>query len=334
MVFDYPLIWACLIAVAVLAYVILDGFDLGIGALFLLHPKKEDRDAMMESVAPVWDGNETWLVLGGGGLLAVFPLAYAIILPALYLPLIVMLLGLILRGVAFEFRPRSGDYRFLWDWSFAWGSIIAALAQGVALGALVHGIHVVGRGYGGGTWDWLSPFSALTGVALLVGYGLLGACWLIVKTTGPLRAMAQRQAKILAFATLLLIGVVSLWTPFINADYFTKWLAYPAVLYSAVVPLVLLGCAGLLVRGLTRDSDWLPFLASLGIFITCFGGLGISFYPYIVPTSVTLWQAAAPDISLRFLLVGTAVLLPMVLIYTGHAYWVFHGKVGNGSGYH
>ena len=334
MAFDYPLIWACLIAFAVMAYVILDGFDLGIGALFLLHPKKEDRDAMMDSVAPVWDGNETWLVLGGGGLLAVFPLAYAIILPALYLPLIVMLLGLILRGVAFEFRSRSAGYRFLWDWSFAWGSIIAALAQGVALGALVHGIHVTGRGYGGGAWDWLSPFSVLTGVALVVGYALLGACWLIVKTTGSLRALAQRQAKILAFATLVLIGVVSLWTPFINADYFAKWLAFPAVLYSGVVPVVLLGCAVLLLRGLTRDSDWLPFIASLGIFITCFGGLGISFYPYIVPTAVTLWQAAAPDSSLRFLLVGTAVLLPMVLIYTGHAYWVFHGKVGNGAGYH
>ena len=331
---DYPLIWAFLIAVAVLAYVILDGFDLGIGALFLLHPSKQDRDVMMNSVAPVWDGNETWLVLGGGGLLAVFPLAYAIIMPALYLPIIAMLLGLILRGVAFEFRARATTFRYLWDWSFAWGSIVAALSQGMALGALVHGIPVAGRHFAGGTWEWLSPFSLLTGLALLVGYGLLGACWLILKTSGPLQESAQGKAKLLGVATLFLIGVVSLWTPLINPDYFSKWFAWPAMLYSFVVPLLLLACAWALYKGLIGGSDWLPFVAALGIFVTCFAGLGISFYPYIVPTSVTIWQAAAPDTSLRFLLAGAVVLLPLILIYTAHAYWVFRGKTKPGDGYH
>ncbi len=334
MALDYPLIWAFLIAIAVLAYVVLDGFDLGIGALFVVHPKKEDRDIMMNSVAPVWDGNETWLVLGGGGLLAVFPLAYSIILPALYLPLVVMLLGLILRGVAFEFRPRSVNSRHWWERSFMVGSILAAFGQGVSLGTLVHGIPVAGRAYAGGPFDWLSLFSILTGIAVVVGYSLLGACWLIMKTSGPLQKNAKREARILGIATLVLIGAVSLWTPFINADYFTKWFAWPALLYSSVVPLLLLGCAAAFWIGLAGDSEWLPFVGALGVFITCFAGLGVSFFPYIVPTSVTIWQAAGPDVSLRFLLAGTVVLLPIILIYTAHAYWVFRGKTDTHGGYH
>lgn len=331
---DYPFIWAFLIALAVMMYVILDGFDLGIGALFLTEKKEEDRDVMMNSVAPVWDGNETWLVLGGGGLLAVFPLAYSIILPALYMPLTLMLIGLILRGVAFEYRPRADHAWLWWDWAFCGGSALAALMQGFALGTLVHGIPVQDRAFAGGAFDWLSPFSALTALALLVGYMVLGCGWLILKTTGSLQQSARRRAKVLGPLLLILIGLVSLWTPFINADYFSKWLAWPAVLYTSLVPVVVLGCAGTFWIGLQEESDWLPFVAGLALFVACFAGLGISFYPYIVPTSVTIWDAAGPDVSLSFLLAGTVVLLPIILIYTAHAYWVFRGKTDSRGGYH
>ena len=334
MVIDYPWIWAALIAFAVLAYVILDGFDLGVGLLFPFTKDKGERDQMMNSVAPVWDGNETWLVLGGGGLLAVFPLAYAIIMPALYAPITAMLIGLILRGVAFEYRFRTVRWMPVWNWAFAGGSALATIAQGLALGALVQGIKVAGRAYGGGWWDWLTPFSIVTAVALLSGYGLLGATWLIMKTSGEIQKRAVPQARALAISTLALIAVVSLWTPFINADYYHKWLATPAIYYTGLVPLIVMGLAYLLFTGLKGGSDWKPFVATLGIFITCFAGLGISFYPYIVPTSVTIWQAAGPDKSLAFLLVGALILIPLILIYTAHAYWVFRGKVDPEEGYH
>nr|WP_210324390.1 cytochrome d ubiquinol oxidase subunit II [Aestuariivirga litoralis] len=331
---DYPLIWAFLIAVAVMLYVILDGFDLGIGTLFLTERDEKHRDVMMNTIAPVWDGNETWLVLGGGGLLAVFPLAYSIILPALYLPLTLMLLGLILRGVAFEFRPRATHSLPWWDWAFFGGSALAAFMQGVSLGTLVHGIPVANRAFAGGSFDWFNPFSLLTGLAVLVGYATLGACWLILKTSGDLQKNARIKARVLGVALLVLIGIVSLWTPFINGDYFTKWLVWPAVLYTSLVPALVVACAGIFWLGLNEKSDWLPFVAVLGVFIACFIGLGISFYPYIVPTSVTIWEAAGPDISLSFLLAGTVVLLPIILIYTAHAYWVFRGKTDEHGGYH
>jgi cytochrome d ubiquinol oxidase subunit II len=217
MTLDLPMIWAALIAFAVLAYVVLDGFDLGVGILFPLIRGEANRDEAMNSVAPVWDGNETWLVLGGGGLLAVFPLAYAIIMSALYVPIIVMLLALVFRGVAFEFRWRTKRGQFLWDWAFAFGSTIAAFAQGVTLGALVQGIAVEGRAYAGGWWDWLSGFSLLTGLALVIGYALLGATWLIWKTEGHVQRRAYDIAFWAAPATLLLIGVFSAWTPFLNS---------------------------------------------------------------------------------------------------------------------
>ena len=237
--FDLSFIWAGIIAIAVLAYVILDGFDLGIGILFPLFPDRKDRDVMTNSIAPVWDGNETWLVLGGGGLMAVFPLAYATVLPALYMPLILMLLGLIFRGVAFEFRFRTVRWRPVWDWGFALGSILAAAMQGIALGALVHGIKIADRQYAGGWWDWLTPFSILTGVALVIGYALLGATWLNLKTTGDLQAKARRLAFGAAIGTFVLIGAVSLWTPFLNGAYFDRWFRWPAILYSSVVPILL-----------------------------------------------------------------------------------------------
>lgn len=331
---DLAFIWAAVIAFAVLAYVILDGFDLGVGVLFPLLKRDRDRDVAMNSVAPVWDGNETWLVLGGGGLFAVFPLAYATILPALYAPLIAMLIGLIFRGVSFEFRWRTRRARFLWDWGFTGGSILAAFTQGIALGALVQGIKVVDRAYAGGWWDWLTPFSLLTGVALVIGYALLGATWLVMKTDGELQNRARHLAWISGAATLVLIGVVSLATPFLNPAYLDRWFAWPTAVFSGVVPALVLGCAWALYRGLKDRRHVQPFLASLGLFVLCYAGIGISFFPYMVPPSITIWQAAGPDESLLFLLVGAAVLIPLILAYTAYAYWVFRGKVDPDEGYH
>ncbi len=334
MTLDYPTIWAGLIAVAVLAYVVLDGFDLGVGMLFALFREEHERDALTASVAPVWDGNETWLVLGGGGLLAVFPLAYATVLPALYAPLTAMLLGLVFRGVAFEFRLRTERWKPLWDLGFMLGSGVAAFMQGIALGALVQGIRIKDGAYAGGWWDWLTPFSLTTGVAVVVGYILLGATWLNLKTTGDLQARARRYALPAAFGTLALIGVVSLWTPFINRLYFERWFGWPTAFFSALVPLLLAICAWLLWDGLRKAKHLQPFLASLGLFVLSYAGIGISFYPYIVPGALTFEQAAGPDKSLGFLLAGAVVLVPLVLAYTAYAYWVFRGKIDPEGGYH
>ena len=331
---DLPFIWAGLIAFAVLAYVVLDGFDLGIGILFPFLEGEENRDDAMNSVAPVWDGNETWLVLGGGGLMAVFPLAYATVLPALYIPIILMLLGLVFRGVAFEFRFRTERWRGVWDWGFALGSATAALMQGIALGALVQGITIDNRQYAGGWWDWLTPFSIVTGIAVVVGYGLLGATWLNLKTSGELQAKARRLAIFATVGTLALIGVVSLWTPFLEPIYFERWFQWPTAFFSAFVPLLLAACAFGLWHGLTNDKHLQPFLCALGLFVLSFAGIGISFYPYIVPGALTIVEAAAPDASLSFLLVGALVLVPIILVYTGYAYWVFRGKVDPNEGYH
>jgi cytochrome d ubiquinol oxidase subunit II len=332
---DLPFVWAGLIAFAVLAYVVMDGFDLGVGILFPFVDGEAERDEMMNAVAPVWDGNETWLVLGGGGLFAVFPLAYAIIMPALYAPIIAMLIGLIFRGVAFEFRWRTRRGQFLWDWAFAGGSLLATFAQGIALGALVQGIPVEGRAYAGGWWNWLTPFSLLTGVALVTGYALLGATWLVYKTEGRVQDAAYRFAFAAAVGTLAAIAAVSLWTPFLNPLFRGRWFAWPQVLYTAPVPLMVGLAAFVLFRSLTeRRRELAPFLAALSLFVLSYVGLGISFYPYIVPTSVTIWEAAAPDNSLGFLLVGAGVLVPLILAYTAYSYWVFRGKVNASGGYH
>ena len=331
---DLAFIWAAIIAFAVLAYVLFDGFDLGIGILFPFFKDRHERGVMMNSVAPVWDGNETWLVMGGGGLLAAFPLAYAVVLPALYAPIIVMLLGLVFRGVAFEFRWRSEASQELWDFGFAAGSTLAAFAQGVALGALVQGIPVANRAYAGGWWDWLTPFSVLTGVALVVGYALLGATWLVMKTHGELQREAHRIAGIAAIATLGLIGLVSLITPFLERVYMQRWFAWPAILYTAPVPILVAAAALLLFWSLARGRDVLPFVAANALFVLCYAGLGISFYPYIVPPSLSIWDAAAPDVSLKFLIVGALVLVPLILAYTALSYWVFRGKVDPDAGYH
>jgi cytochrome bd ubiquinol oxidase subunit II len=334
MAIDLPTIWAGLIAFAVLAYVVLDGFDLGVGILFPLFRSAEERDQMTNSIAPVWDGNETWLVFGGGGLLAVFPLAYATVLPALYVPLILMLLGLIFRGVAFEFRFRTKRWKPVWDWGFAVGSTTAAVMQGIALGALVQGIAVENRAYAGGWWDWLTPFSILTGIGVVVGYALLGSTWLNLKTTGQLQEKARRLALYAGIGTVGLIGVVSIWTPFLDRVYFERWFGWPTTFFSALVPLLVLSTAVALWWGLRTGAHLMPFLAALGLFVLSFIGIGISFYPYIVPGALTIHEAAAPDSSLTFLLIGATFLVPIILAYTGYAYWVFRGKVEPGEGYH
>ena len=331
---DLAFIWAVLIAIAVLAYVLLDGFDLGIGILFPFLKNERQRDVAMNTVAPVWDGNETWLVLGGGGLFAVFPLAYAVIMPALYAPIIAMLLGLIFRGVAFEFRWKANRSRAIWDWSFTLGSLTAAFAQGIMLGALVQGIEVADRAYAGGWWDWLTPFSIATGIAVIIGYTLLGATWLIVKTEGDLQEQAYRWAKTAGIGTIVMIGIVSLWTPFLNDIFMQRWLAFPAIIYAAPVPILVLAAAFSLYKGLQMRRELQPFLSALALFVLCFIGLGIGFFPYMVPHSITIWDAAAPDSSLLFLLVGASVLLPLILAYTAYSYWVFRGKIREGEGYH
>jgi cytochrome bd ubiquinol oxidase subunit II len=246
--------------------------------------------------------------------------------------------------VAFEFRWKTVKGQWAWDLSFAAGSTVAAFAQGIALGALVQGIPVEGRAYAGGWWDWLTPFSLLTGVALVVGYALLGACWLIFKTEGELQTKAFRFARITALATLGLIGAVSVITPFLNERFLKRWYSWPDMLWAAPVPILVALCAYGLLLGLTERRktrlawmplpDVLPFWSALGLFVLSFVGLVISFFPFIVPSSVTIWDAAAPDNSLSFLLVGTVVLLPLILIYTAYSYWVFRGKVDTSGGYH
>ncbi|HEY8336134.1 MAG TPA: cytochrome d ubiquinol oxidase subunit II [Tardiphaga sp.] len=334
MALDIATVWAFIIAFSVFVYVVMDGFDLGLGMLFPLFPKKEDRDVMMNSVAPVWDGNETWLVLGGGGLMAAFPLAYAVLMPALYTPMIAMLLGLVFRGVAFEFRWRTRRERNLWDFAFAGGSLLATMAQGVALGAILQGVVVNGRHYGGGWWDWLTPFSILTGIALVIGYGLLGATWLVMKTEGELRERAYALSWWLLFAMLGAIGVVSIATPFLNVAYAQRWFTWPNLLLTAPVPVAVAAVTVLLLRSLAKKQDYRPFFLSLALFALSYAGLGISMWPYIVPRSITIWQAAAPANSQIFMIWGVAVLVPIILAYTAWAYYVFRGKVSAGAGYH
>ena len=331
---ELSFIWAGIIAFAVLTYVVLDGFDLGVGILFPFARSEHEKDLMMNSVAPVWDGNETWLILGGGGLFAVFPLAYAVVMPALYIPITLMLLALVFRGVAFEYRWRTVRWKMVWDIAFFGGSLLAAFMQGIALGALVQGIEIEGRGYAGGWWDWLTPFSVLTGVAVVFGYALLGATWLVMKLEGKLQLQMQGHAWWLAAVTLGSIGVVSLLTPFQDRVYFERWLSLPGAAYSFVVPVLVALAAWLLFTGLAQKKDAQPFLAAIMLFVLCFIGIGISFYPHIVPPSLTIVEAAAPESSLKFALVGTVILIPMILAYTAYAYWVFRGKMDPDEGYH
>ncbi len=328
-----PVIWAFILAFAVFAYVVMDGFDLGIGILFPGFKPGDARDGAMNSIAPVWDGNETWLVMGGGGLMAAFPVAYAIILPATYPLIIAMLLGLVFRGVAFEFRWRDPRHRALWDVAFTLGSTVAALAQGMTLGAILQEIKVADGAYAGGWLDWLSPFTVLTGVSVVIGYALLGASWLVWKLEGEAQAHARRLAFWLGLAALAALAAVSAATPFLAIDYWRRWFAMPGVLLTAQIPLLTAIAAAVFFWSLRKGAERLPFLAALTIFALGFAGLGVSIFPYVVPRAVTIWDAAAPPASLGFMLVGAVVIIPIILAYTAWSYWIFRGKSGP-SGYH
>lgn len=332
---DLPLIWAVIIIFGVMMYVVMDGFDLGIGMLFPFVKGEHDRDVMMNTVAPVWDGNETWLILGGAALFGAFPLAYAVVLEALYLPLILMLIGLIFRGVAFEFRFKAKPAkRHLWDKAFIWGSLVATFSQGVALGAFIEGIKVVERKYAGGALDWLTPFSLFCGLGLVVAYTLLGCTWLVMKTEGALQQRMHDVARPLALVLLVVIAVVSLWTPLAYPQIAARWFSMPNLLWFMPVPILVLVTFYGLLRAVARNAHYTPFLLTLALIFLGYSGLGISLWPNIIPPSISIWEAAAPPQSQGFMLVGTLFILPIILGYTFWSYYVFRGKVTHEDGYH
>jgi cytochrome d ubiquinol oxidase subunit II len=330
---DLTVIWAFIIAFAVFAYVVMDGFDLGIGILFPTFKPGRERDRAMNSIAPVWDGNETWLVLGGGGLFAAFPLAYAVILPATYPLIIAMLLGLVFRGVAFEYRWRDPAHQKFWDMAFTGGSLVAALAQGMTLGALLQGIEVEGRAYAGSWWDWLTPYTLLTGLGTVAGYALLGATWLIWKLDGEEQAHARTLAIRWGAATIVLMGAVSLYNIALKPEYAARWLTAPEIYWVAPVPIVTAIVALSMLRAILKDRNSKPFWLGIALFFLGMSGLGVTIWPYVVPPGLTIWDAAAPERSQIFMLVGVALTMPLIIGYTAWAYWVFRGKVAD-EGYH
>src|SRR5215467_500183 len=327
-------IWTAIIAAGVFFYVLLDGFDLGIGVLHGFAPSKDDREVMMSSIAPVWDGNETWLVFCGVALISVFPLAFAVIIPALYFPQLVMLIALAFRGVAFEFRFDDPTHRRVWDIAFFVGSIVATFAQGVVLGGFIQGFEVSGRQFAGSSFDFLTPFSIMTGFALLFGYGLLGSGWLIIKTEGELQAWARRVGRTCLIGVLAAIVVVSLWTPLVQHSIAERWFSFPNILFLWPVPLVTAAVAVWEWRALRRGPDAAPYAAAVLLFLLSYLGIAISLWPMIVPYRFTLWEAASSPSTQSFLLVGTLFLLPVIIMYSGWSYWVFRGKVRADVGYH
>ncbi|MBD1554984.1 cytochrome d ubiquinol oxidase subunit II [Pseudomonas typographi] len=332
---DTSLIWAIIIIFGVMMYVVMDGFDLGIGILFPFVKAEQDRDVMMNTVAPVWDGNETWLVLGGAALFGAFPLAYSVVLSALYLPLIFMLMGLIFRGVAFEFRFKARENkRHIWDKAFIGGSLAATFFQGVALGAFIDGIPVVERHYAGGALAWLTPFSLFCGLGLIAAYALLGSTWLIMKTEGPLQARMYQVTKPLILVLLAVVGVVSLWTPLAHGDIAQRWFSTPNLFWFLPVPLLVLATVAGLWWAVGRGANYIPFLLTLLLIFLGYSGLGISLWPNIIPPAISIWDAASPPQSQSFMLVGTLFILPFILGYTFWSYYVFRGKVTAEDGYH
>ena len=334
MTLDLVPIWTAILAAAVFFYVALDGFDLGVGMLHNFALDRSARELVMNSIAPIWDGNETWLILGSVGLLAAFPVAFAIIIPAVYFPILLMLLALIFRGVAFEFRYRDAEHRTFWDHGFASGSALAAFFQGVILGSFIEGFHVEGRHFVGSSYDCFTPFSIFTGVGLMSGYALLGAGWLVIKTDGALQDWARALGRRCLIGTAIAIIIVSLWTPFIDPHIAARWFSWPNIALLAPVPVI---TAGLVIYewwSLNKNSDYGPFLGALALFVMSYLGIAISLWPMIVPRHFTLDQAAASQSTQAFLLVGTLVLLPVILLYTGWSYWVFRGKVRADIGHH
>lgn len=330
--FDLALIWAVIIGFGIIMYVLMDGFDLGLGILFPFAPDEKARDVMMNSVAPVWDGNETWLVLGGAGLLAAFPLVYTIFLPALYIGVFLLLAGLIFRGVAFEFRFKANTSRYLWNWAFAGGSMIASFAQGAVVGTYIQGFKTEGLVYVGGAFDWLTPFTVLTGFGLMAGYALLGSTWLILKSEGYIQDWAYKIATPLLFVVLAVFAVVSFWTPFIDDLVRDRWFSTIKVIW--ILPALAMFCAYRIYRSLKKRQEGMPFVATMGLFIFSYLGLLVSRWPYVVPPNFTLWDAASAPESQLFLLLGLLFVIPIILVYTAWTYWVFRGKVRADAGYH
>lgn len=332
---DLPVVWAVIIAFGLMMYVIMDGFDLGIGILFPFVRNRADRDVMVNTVAPVWDGNETWLVLGGAALLAAFPLAYSIILTALYLPLALMLLGLIWRGVAFEFRFKADEHhKPFWDLAFTGGSYVATFFQGVSLGAFLNGFAIEDGAYAGGALDWITPFSLFTGLGLLVSYALLGGTWLIIKTEGALQRRMIALARPATLALLVVIGIVSLWTPLAHPGIAERWFTLPNIIFFSPVPILVLVTGWAILTSLRGDPHSAPFILALFLLFLGYSGLGISLWPNIVPPGISIREAAAPPQSMGFTLVGALVIIPVILAYTAWSYYVFRGKVKPGEGYH
>jgi cytochrome bd ubiquinol oxidase subunit II len=332
---DTSVIWAVIIFFAVFMYVVMDGFDLGIGILFPFVRDGSDRDTMMNTVAPIWDGNETWLVLGGEGLLAAFPVAYSIILSGVYLPLIFMLIGLVFRGVAFEFRFKAREHeQHIWDKAFIGGSFVAAFSQGIVLGTFLNGIPVSGGKYAGGALDWLAPFPMLTGFGVVIAYTLLGSTWLIMKTEGDLHRRMIQVARPFAGLLLLAIVGVSVWTPLRHAEVAARWFSFPNIVFLAPVPLLVLAALIILFRSLKQEPHRVPFLMALLLIFLGFSGMAISIFPNIVPPSISIWQAASGPATQVFTLLGTLFILPFILMYTVWSYYVFRGKVKADAGYH
>lgn len=333
---DLSVIWFVIIVFATLMYIVMDGFDLGIGILFPATRDADDRDVMVNSVAPVWDGNETWLVLGGAGLFGAFPLAYAVIIDALAIPLTLMLLGLIFRGVAFEFRFKATpSHRPFWDKAFLGGSIVATFAQGIVVGAVINGFAVTERRFSGGPFDWLTPFTLFCGFGLVVTYALLGATWLVMKSENPLQDKMRSTAKKLLLALLLVIATISIWTPLAHPAIADRWFSLPNLWFLLPVPVLVIIISLWLWQALDQpEHHTLPFALTLGLIFLGFSGLGISIWPHIIPPSITLWQAAAPAQSQGFMLVGALLIIPVILVYTFWSYYVFRGKVQHGEGYH
>lgn len=329
-----PVIWAGLIGTAVMLYVVLDGFDLGIAILFPTTRDESERDQMMNSVAPFWDGNETWLVLGGGGLWVAFPYAYAIIMPAFYIPVILMLLALIFRGVAFEFRWVAKPHHKVWDFAFWAGSTVAAFSQGLILGGLIQGVKVVDKQFAGGPFDWLTPFTLMCGAGVVIGYATLGATWLVYKTEGPVAERARRQAKTLLLGLLAFAVLVSLWTPYAHPRIAERWFTPANLALLWPFPALTAFCGYMAWKRLHGRHEFTPFAFTIAIFLLCFLGLAISNYPYLVPPGLTIWDTAAAPASHIFVLIGVSFLLPMILFYTAFVYWTFRGKVKADAGYH
>jgi cytochrome d ubiquinol oxidase subunit II len=330
--FDLSLIWAGIIGFGIIMYVLMDGFDLGLGILFPFAPDEDARDVMMNSVAPIWDGNETWLVLGGVGLLGAFPLVYSVFLPALYIGVFLMLAGLIFRGVAFEFRFKSKRNRHWWNRAFCWGSAVATFAQGAVVGTYIQGFETEGFVYVGGALDWLTPFTVLTGLGMMAGYSLLGATWLILKSEGHVQEWAYRITPKLLAAVLVVFAIISAWTPFVDGSVRERWFGQVSLIW--LLPVLAMACAYGIYRWVSHRREGMPFIATLGMFIFTYLGLVVSKWPVIVPPDHTIWDAASAPESQLFLLLGVLFVIPIVLTYTAWSYWVFRGKVRTGEGYH